>query len=161
MSRVQIRDQFVLYARGIFLWTLFAFLKTDWEARMDSFGELLATARRKRKLLQKQLAYMAGFDASYLGALERGRKEAPSPRLFKALLDALNPTPTERKRLVHALVVMRLHHVLNDGPAPVEGGAVILKIAQGLPYLDEADLDLIETLVERLSRAGARREGAV
>jgi transcriptional regulator with XRE-family HTH domain len=128
---------------------------------METFGELLASARRKRRLLQKQVADRAGLDPSYLGALERGRREAPSSKIFQQLLRVLEPSQFERQQLIHALALLRLQRVIEDEAAPLLGGGALLRIARRLPYLAEPDLDLLETLVQRLARGQSPREGAM
>lgn len=129
--------------------------------QMKTFGQLLAAARRSRSLLQKQVAHRAGLDASYLGALERGRRDAPSTATFFRLLEVLEPTRQERERLVHALVVLRLQRVAQDKDVPLKGGEALLQIAQRLPYLAQADLALVESLVQRLARVGAAHEEGI
>ncbi len=128
---------------------------------METLGELLASARRKRRLLQKQVADRAGLDPSYLGALERGRREAPSSKIFQQLLRVLEPSQLERQQLMHALALLRLQRVIEDEAAPLLGGGALLRIARRLPYLAEPDLDLLETLVQRLARGQSPREGAM
>ena len=128
---------------------------------METLGELLASARRKRRLLQKQVADRAGLDPSYLGALERGRREAPSSKIFQQLLRVLEPSQLERQQLIHALALLRLQRVIEDEAAPLLGGGALLRIARRLPYLAEPDLDLLETLVQRLARGQSPREGAM
>ena len=128
---------------------------------METLGELLASARRKRRLLQKQVADRAGLDPSYLGALERGRREAPSSKIFQQLLRVLEPSQLERQQLIHALALLRLQRVIEDEAAPLLGGGALLRIARRLPYLAEPDLDLVETLVQRLARGQSPREGAM
>ena len=54
-----------------------------------TFGENLFQLRRKRKKLQKAVAYAAGLDPSYVASLENGRRDPPRREILDKLCDAL------------------------------------------------------------------------
>jgi len=62
---------------------------------MDWNGIVAANVRRlrvERKLTQEQLAHDAGIDLTYLGGIERGRRN-PSVSVLARLADALSVHP--------------------------------------------------------------------
>jgi transcriptional regulator with XRE-family HTH domain len=56
---------------------------------MTPFGLFLENIRRSRQLRQKQLAVDLGINASYISALEKGRKEPPSKQILERLITTL------------------------------------------------------------------------
>ena len=124
----------------------------------NHLGDLLFSIRRKRRLLQKQVAANASIDASYLTGLERGRRDAPTAEVIDRLLSALQATDSERARVQHALTVARLDRVISKEPFPLPGAEVLVRLAEQLPRLDADQLQLLETFVDLMSRADQRKE---
>ncbi|MDD5581459.1 MAG: helix-turn-helix transcriptional regulator [Methylobacter sp.] len=56
---------------------------------MTPFGKFLEIIRRSRQLQQKQLAVDLGINASYISALEKGRKEPLSKQVLERLITSL------------------------------------------------------------------------
>ena len=46
------------------------------------FGERLASQRKKKGLLQKELSELCGFSLNYVGVLERGQKNITLEKVF-------------------------------------------------------------------------------
>lgn len=46
------------------------------------FGERLASQRKKKGLLQKELSELCGFSLNYVGVLERGEKNITLEKVF-------------------------------------------------------------------------------
>ncbi|MEQ8282911.1 MAG: helix-turn-helix transcriptional regulator [Parvibaculum sp.] len=57
-------------------------------------GNNVRRLRLKRDLTQEQLAFEAGIDLTYLGAIERGRRN-PSLMVMVRIADALSVAPVE------------------------------------------------------------------
>tara|TARA_R110000850_G_scaffold44842_1_gene113664 strand:- start:69 stop:443 length:375 start_codon:yes stop_codon:yes gene_type:complete len=66
---------------------------------MNPFGKVLSQLRRSRKLQQRQLAEYVGIKASYVSALESGKKGPPSKLVLHNLIDVLNLSVEERQVL--------------------------------------------------------------
>jgi transcriptional regulator with XRE-family HTH domain len=128
---------------------------------MTQFGDRLFLLRRKRRLLQKQVALEAGIDPSYLGGLERGRRDAPAVAVFDRLTRALAATDEEREWLRHALAVARLERLVSDGPYAIAGADLLVRIAEQLPSLNSRQLQLLEAFVEMLAAARSGKEDAM
>ena len=109
-------------------------------------------------MLQKQVALEAGIDPSYLGGLERGRRDAPAVAIFERLTRALRATEEEREWLRHALAVSRMERLVSDGPYAISGGDLLVRIAEQLPTLSSQQMQLLESFVELLARATTEKE---
>ncbi len=57
-------------------------------------GNNVRRLRLRRDLTQEQLAFEAGIDLTYLGAIERGRRN-PSLMVMVRIADALSVAPVE------------------------------------------------------------------
>lgn len=66
---------------------------------MTPFGTFLEKIRRSRQLQQKQLAMDLGINASYISALEKGRKEPPSKEVLQRLITSLDLDEEEQTAL--------------------------------------------------------------
>ena len=58
----------------------------DWRV---VFGKAVRRARQQRKLTQEQLAFEADIDLTYVGGIERGRRN-PSLMVMARIADALS-----------------------------------------------------------------------
>jgi transcriptional regulator with XRE-family HTH domain len=92
----------------------------------DDFGQLVATYRRARGLSQGQLARAARLSRTYIYHLESGQRTAPSARVARALLRALELRGEERQRLMAAYT-----HLTND---------YLEDETEGLDLLDQREL---------------------
>jgi transcriptional regulator with XRE-family HTH domain len=68
----------------------------------DAFSHLVAQYRQRQGLSQGQLAHAARLSRTYVYHLETGQRSAPSPRVARALLRALELRGDDRRRLVAA-----------------------------------------------------------
>src|SRR5258707_14543770 len=90
--------------------------------RQDEFGGLIAFYRQRRGLSQGQLAHAARLSRTYIYHLETGQRQAPSPRVARSILRALEVRGDDRRRLAGAFAQLT-----------------------GVPLEDEADeLDLLD-----------------
>jgi transcriptional regulator with XRE-family HTH domain len=90
------------------------------------FGELVAAYRVRRGLSQGQLAHAARLSRTYVYHLETGQRTAPSPRVARMLLRALELHGDDRRRLADAFMRLTGQHVEDE--------------AEGLDLLDQREL---------------------
>ena len=90
------------------------------------FGELVAAFRVRRGLSQGQLAHAARLSRTYVYHLETGQRSAPSPRVARVLLRALELHGEDRRRLADAFTRLT--------------GQPIEDEAEGLDLLDQGEL---------------------
>lgn len=126
---------------------------------MNYFGEYLFSLRRKRKLLQKQIALGAGFDPSYLTSLERGRRDPPRGRILEQLLKALEVTECERRGLMQAAALSRLAKTLQAQEQDLPGATQLLRLAMLMPELRTEEVASLVTLAEGLAGRRSTRMG--
>lgn len=66
---------------------------------MTPFGKALSQLRRSRKLQQRELAEHVGIRASYVSAMEGGKKGPPSKLVIQKIINALKLTDEEKRVL--------------------------------------------------------------
>lgn len=66
------------------------------------FGDLIAALRQRRGLSQGQLARATGLSRTYVYHLETGQRNAPSPRVARAIVRALALHGEDRRRVAEA-----------------------------------------------------------
>lgn len=118
----------------------------------NNFGEYLFQLRRRKKLLQKQVALSAGFDPSYLAAVENGRRDPPRNQGIEKLLDALMATPIERERIHQLARLTRLTRVMAQDDGAVAGVEIARKFLEVAPRLSAEELAALDTLLAGLSQ---------
>lgn len=74
----------------------------DSEAEPEEFGHLIAFYRQQRGLSQGQLARAARLSRTYVYHIETGQRTAPSAKVARALVRALEARGPERRRLAQA-----------------------------------------------------------
>ncbi|MGH2515505.1 MAG: helix-turn-helix transcriptional regulator, partial [Ktedonobacterales bacterium] len=74
----------------------------DPDERDDDFGALVAFYRQRRGLSQGQLAHAARLSRTYVYHLETGQRNAPSIRVARSILRALEIHGDDRHRLAAA-----------------------------------------------------------
>lgn len=120
--------------------------------RESQFGEYLFHLRRRRRLLQKQVALDAGLDPSYLAAVENGRRDPPRPPLVEKLLDVLTATPVERDRARQLARLTKLTRLMAQDDGQVPGVEIARRLLEFAPRLTADELAALDTLVTGLSR---------
>jgi len=114
---------------------------------MKSFSEQLFQLRHKKKLLQKQVAYGAGIDPSYLAALEKDRRDPPRPKLLERLLESLGATNEESNLLRSAAALGRLQCQVARQKEIIPGVEVALRVLEVAPMLCVEELAALNTLL--------------
>jgi transcriptional regulator with XRE-family HTH domain len=73
------------------------------------FPRFLKQLRIKRNLRQNQLAYLLGYEQSYVSALERGVKGPPRADFIQRLIKGLSLDDVEQAQLGEAIKASRRH----------------------------------------------------
>ncbi len=116
------------------------------------FGELLFQHRRSRTLLQKQVAFEAGIDPSYLAGLENGRRPPPEKQTLKAIIRALALTPDETNQLTAQAASERAARYLQVSYGDLPGIDCLVQLALALPNLAPREIAMIESLIETFAQ---------
>ena len=123
---------------------------------MTPLGQRLVALRRERGVTQREMAKRLGVSASYLSALERGRRGRASFALLQnviALFGLIWDDADELMRLA-ALSDPRVR-IDTGGLAPVSTEVANL-LARHAARLEPADWDAIRRVIERSVREEAR-----
>jgi len=115
------------------------------------FGNQLFHARIRRQLLQKQVALSAGVDASYLAAIEHGRRLPPKEAVLHRLLDALKLSAAEKRELESAAFMERITSYLIQAEPNVRGASTLIRLADALPRLNDKEVSALEDLLDAMS----------
>lgn len=118
------------------------------------FAELLFDYRRRRKLLQKQVALEAGIAPSYLAGLENGRRTPPEKKTLAALINALALTPPEARRLAAEAASERAAHFLQNSHEALPGLDCLVQLARALPSLNPREIATLESMIDTLAHRG-------
>lgn len=117
---------------------------------LNRLGQELVLLRFKRKLLQKQVAFTSGIDASYLAAIEHGRRRPPPDQVIERLLKAMNATERERKKVRQAAVLDRLLPIIEAAEGDIRGASITGRFLQSLPNLTDQQLDAIDSVIRAM-----------
>lgn len=109
---------------------------------MTPFGVFLEKVRRSRQLRQKQLAVDLGINASYISALETGRKEPPSRRVLERLIAALDLSDEEQTVLWESAEQSQRSIQLPDGMRLSEF-RLVNELRKQLGKLDDGQITII------------------
>lgn len=120
--------------------------------RLNTFGDVLFSLRRKRHMLQKQLALASGLDQSYLASLERGRRTPPGQSTIEKILAGLSATPVERDRLAQAALIGRAERLFAEHFADMPQTTTLARVLAALPNLEARELEAIETFAAGMMR---------
>ena len=74
---------------------------------MTPFGDFIFAIRREWGLRQKEMAYRMGVDASYLCALEAGRREPPTAEQLQRYAQALGLSGEMTRKMVQVAELSR------------------------------------------------------
>lgn len=111
--------------------------------------------RRRKKLLQKQLALECGLDPSYVAALENGRRIPPRKPVVEKIIKALGATPVERDRLLASADISRLSRMIERQGKDVRGANLAIMLLELTYDLSEDELVALETFLNGLKARSA------
>ena len=116
----------------------------DW----NYFGRDLGGLRRKQGLLQKEVAYRSGFTASYITALERGRRPPPPVEALKKILKASGVTEVEEAFLIRASKLTEIGRVMANYSADFPGAVAAMSLLEVSSEMTAAEVNALQTLVD-------------
>lgn len=122
------------------------------------FGETLFQLRHSKRLLQKTVAYDAEIDASYLAALENGRRPPPEPSTLDRIVVALGLGEREAENLRFLADLDRTILNLTKTTGSLRGGDCLIQLANALPNLSEAQLGALSTLINTMTPSPSMEE---
>ncbi|MCB8749032.1 helix-turn-helix domain-containing protein [Rhodoferax sp. U2-2l] len=123
-------------------------LFTDLETNF--FGTYLVKVRRAKRLMQKQVAIDAGLDASYLAALERGRRLPPRAEVMKKLFLALEANENEQSEMKYAASLSRMSNELVGNAINFPGVEVALAVLEAAGRMTPEELAALATMIHSL-----------
>lgn len=112
------------------------------------FGVQLAKLRRKNKLKQKQVAYEAAMDPSYVAALENGRRFPPRKSLMTRLAKAVKANEQEERELLRAAMLSEIARELKEYTEQLAGAELAMEILELSSVLSANEIQALSTLVE-------------
>jgi transcriptional regulator with XRE-family HTH domain len=116
----------------------------------DIFGNCISHLRKLRGKSQKWLALEAGLDASYLAALERGRRSPPRDEILQRLMTALSVNGAERLEIQRALGLSRAVNAFHC--MDVEYRQCLMQVATAMRFCTVRELQAIEVVVQNLRK---------
>ena len=116
----------------------------DW----NYFGRDLGGLRRKQGLLQKEVAYRSGFAASYIAALERGRRPPPPVEALKKIIKAIGASNQEEERLTRASKLTDIARVMANYSNDFPGAEAAISLLEVSSEMTAVEVDALRTLVE-------------
>ncbi|MBK6744931.1 MAG: helix-turn-helix domain-containing protein [Hydrogenophilales bacterium] len=111
--------------------------------------------------MQKQVAYSAGVDPSYLAGVESGRRDPPQHKVLEKLLNALDASERERRSLRAYLSVARIQRAIRNERDMIQGVEFIELMLAALPHLTAEELDACIALAKGIQRRSIHQEDAV
>jgi transcriptional regulator with XRE-family HTH domain len=108
----------------------------------------LAQLRRKKKLKQKQVAYEASMDPSYVAALENGRRAPPRQSMMANIGRALNANEQEVVELRRAAMLSEMARELNERAEYFVGAPVAMAILEMSSIMSPGEIQAIATLID-------------
>lgn len=110
---------------------------------MSPFALYLRKLRLHRGYKQKELAYLLGYEPSYISALERGEKGPPKQDFINRLIRGFELTEEEQATLAQALKLSRRH--ISLPPRASEREYTLLhQLEPQLGHLSPLQIQLIE-----------------
>lgn len=125
------------------------------------FGMVLANLRRSRNLRQWQLAGMTSLDASYLAALEGGRRKPPRETVLARLLEALRATDQEAHELRRSATLSTIARSIRPHAGEFAAVDVALKLLEYSHLLATAEIQSLEVLVDSFAYRARLPSGLV
>lgn len=119
-------------------------------AQLD-FAKVLVSTRKRHHLLQKQVAYGAGIDPSYLAAIECNRRAPPSAETLTRLVRALEATPLEEQQIRRSAAVSRISRAIRGNATSLPNAGLLELLIGSVPYLDVSAANAIYSILTALT----------
>lgn len=114
---------------------------------MSPFSIFLKQLRSSRKLKQKQMAILLGYEPSYLSSLERSEKGPPRKDFINRLIRGLDLSQNEQDELAEALQASRKQLTLPSRASEREY-ALFRQLEPQLGCLHPLQIELIELVLQ-------------
>lgn len=114
---------------------------------MSPFAQFLRQLRRQRGIQQKTLAYLLGYEPSYISALERSKKGPPKQDFVGRLIQGLQLSNDEQIALAEALKQSR-RQILIPLDASEREYALLHHLESQLGQLNPTQIQLIELALQ-------------
>jgi transcriptional regulator with XRE-family HTH domain len=118
-------------------------------------GQFVVAKRNTLCLTQDQLAQKLDVNASYVNRIEKGTKSPGNLRFLDRLAECLELSPDETKALFAAAKLSQRIIRMPKNSSP-KGYVVVANLVDGLADLNDAQLSLLETMINAV-RCGAMR----
>ena len=112
------------------------------------FGIFLAKLRRKNKMRQKQVAYEAAMDPSYIAALESGRRFPPRRNMMVNLAKALQASEQEELEMFRAARLSEIAKGFKKHSDNFAGAQLAMEILELSSAMSLAEIQALTTLVD-------------
>ena len=124
----------------------------------SNFATALVNIRKRHRLLQKQVAYGANIDPSYLAAIECGRRAPPTTDTLTRLVRALNATPAEVQEIRRLAAVGRISRAIRGNADSLPNAGLLELLVGSVPYLDVSAANAICSILAALTSNAKRQE---
>lgn len=122
----------------------------------SNFANAIISTRKRRHLLQKQVAYGAGIDPSYLAAIECGRRAPPAAETLTRLVNALGATPAEELEIRRCAALGRISRAIRQNAKGLPNAGLLEMLVRSVPYLDPGSANAICSILTALSSSAKR-----
>lgn len=122
-------------------------MESDHQAINNIFGYQLSQLRKKHGRSQKFVAIEAKLDASYLAAVEHGRRPPPKQPVIDRLLSVLSATTEERLKISSSVGMDKLARIATTELEP-EYGYRLIRIAAAMQSCSREELIAIEVILQ-------------
>lgn len=124
---------------------------------MTPFGYFLEKVRRVRGLQQTELAILLGINASYISAMERGKKGPPSPGIQQKIKSSLSLSIIESQELDLAVEQSDRVIKLPENTSLAEY-SFVSALNRRIGSLSQEELDAMECILRLGERANYGRK---
>lgn len=102
-------------------------------------------------MLQKQVAYSAGIDPSYLAAIECDRRAPPADETLTRLVRALDANPMEEEEIRRCAAVGRIARAIRGKANSLPNAELLELLVERVPHLDVGAANAIYSILAALT----------
>ena len=118
--------------------------KMDW----NYFGRNLGALRRKYLRLQKQVAIDSGFKASYIAALEGGRRGPPQRERLLRIVTALGASESERDNLIRSARLTQVARSIAGYAGDFPGAGAAMSLLELSADMSPSEIEAVQIILE-------------
>ncbi len=123
---------------------------------MTPFGQRVRDLRRAKGVSQKEMAAALGVSASYLSALEHGKRGRPSWRLVQAIIGYFNVIWDEAEELERLARISHPRIAIDTSGLAPQATELANRLAEEISELNKAEIAEMLALLDRRKK---KREG--